>query len=409
MKRKAFLTALFLILCSQVLRAQEPQFTQAESFKDLFLKGDFNGKLRSFYMNRHFDISARTQESSALGAWLDYESAYWHHFGFGIAAYTSLPFILHDVNKDGAQVLKPGQTGYVALGKIYFQAEAFKSRVRLFRQELNTPFLNPHDIRMTPVTYEAYTLQNWSIDNLELMFSHVTKIKKMTETQFKSLSSEAGFPGTKYGITMFGLTYLLKDSLKAQAWDYYAHNFMNMFFMQVDKTWKIQDEISIVGSIQGLYQHNIGRSLNGKFNASMLGAQFVFSWFDTELVLAYTIADNSSDIQNPWASYPGFTSIMEEDNDLSGEKAWLVGLTYDFSRFLVNGLSLSICHAESYQPDSGSFFNVDQYETDMNLSYRFKGKYEGLLLSLRAALVDHSFSVAGERYSDFRIIINYDF
>ena len=63
-------------------------------------------------------------------------------------------------DRDGTLLLKPGQHGYTVLGQIYGKVKLFEDHfLNLYRYEYNTPFINKNDSRMTPNTFEGYTLQ----------------------------------------------------------------------------------------------------------------------------------------------------------------------------------------------------------------------------------------------------------
>ncbi len=373
------------------------------------MEGTLNAKARMYYMNRHFDASDRTQESMAIGGWLDYETPYWYGIGAGGAVYISQGAFFIDSDRDGAQFLRPHQKGFAVLGQSYLQAEALKTRVRIFRQIIDTPFLNPYDVKMAPVTFEAYTVESWYIKYLKLMFSHVTKIKRWNDSKFNNISVVAGFPGTDEPVTLGGIVFTPGDFLTLQVWDYYCHNFMNVVYAQLDARWKISDEFLLSGSCQGMYQNDVGRSINGDFNTGMLGFQSAIGGYGATITMGFTITDYSNDIVNPWGSYPGYTSIMEEDSDLAGEKAWVIGIAYDFSKIGIKGLSAFMNHTESFAPHNGTLFSPVQKELDFTVDYHFEGFLKNLSVRLRAAFVDGSLSTQGEDYSDYRVIVNYDF
>ena len=98
----------------------------------------------------------------------------------GGAAYTSQPFFIADEDRVGTNLLNPDQEGITVLGQAYLKAAyALGTSAKVFRQRIDTPFLNSYDVRMVPVTYEAYTLANSSIKGLDIMVSHVTGIKTL--------------------------------------------------------------------------------------------------------------------------------------------------------------------------------------------------------------------------------------
>ncbi len=381
----------------------------ADSLGEFFTGGKFDGKARAYYLNRHFS-RPHTDESLAVGGWLDYETALFYGLGAGAVVYTSQGLgIFTDPDRDGASLLAPGQHSYTVLGQAFLKAQLSETRAKVFRQELDTPMINPYDCKMTPKTVEAYTIESRDIPYLSVLASHVTKIKGWTDSSFTSMSEYAGFEDTSEPVTLAGLTFTPLDALEVQIWEYYAHEFMNIVYFQADGSLPLRPELKLIGSVQAIDQRDVGRAIGGEFSTGMGGIKTGVNWGGATLATGYTITSGSHDIVNPWGSYPGFTSIMEEDCDLAGEKAWLASLKYDFEHVGMRGLSAFFDYTHSRSPDTETDSSPFQNEYNLTVDYKFAGRLDGLWLRLRAAQVDNSKSTDGEDYSDYRIIINYDF
>ena len=187
------IAALWLVLCAGPAAAEYPPF---------FTNSTLTIHPRLYYLHRHFD-TPHTQESLALGGWAEFKSGEWHGLSFGLTPYTSQRLEGSDEN-DGGGLLQAGQHGYTVLGQAYARWSGWDSQVTLHRQILDTPLLNSFDVKMTPITFEAYTLENRSLTNLTLTFSQVEEIKTWTATSFQSLSQAAGFDGTDEGMVRTG-------------------------------------------------------------------------------------------------------------------------------------------------------------------------------------------------------------
>lgn len=396
----------FLFCVNDVSFAENER--EATSFKDFLQRDAMSGQFRTFFMRRHFD-TPQTQESMAIGGHLKYETPYWHNAGFGVAVYTAQPFIFNDSDRDGAGVLAPHQKGYTVLGEAFLKYKLGKTSAVLYRQVINTPFINASDFRMTPQTFEAYTLESKDIKNLTLTVSHVTKMKGWDKSKFIDMSEAAGISGTHKPVTMFGALFSPSENYKFQLWEYYCYDFMNIVYFQADVTRKIKDDAALLLSFQALDQQNIGEALAGEFHTGMAGVKTGLGFYGAEVNIGYTITNTNHDIINPWTSYPGYTSILDEDSDLAGERAWLLELIYDFGRIGIKGLSASLEHTESYIPHLGSFSKTNQKETDLNLEYHFSGKLKCLWMKFRCGFVENSLSTFGEDYRDYRFMVNYDF
>lgn len=377
-----------------------------DDVKDFIRQSRLDLKGRVYYMNRHFDGEG-TQESLAVGGWADYESAYWHGIGAGFAVYTSQGLLFTDKDKSGTGLLNDNQGGYTVLGQAYIQALVSKTRIRGYRQALDTPLLNRYDCKMTPVTFEALTIESRDIPSVLLTLSHVTGIKGWTDTTYQSPTVAAGFPDEDQPITLGGVVYEPDSQCKIQLWDYFCPNYLNSVYFQADVELPLDDKMLSM-SFQRLYQRDVGRGIGGEFSTGMSGIQTVFGASGFELTLGFTLTDEDHDIVNPWASYPGYTSIMEEDDDRAGEKAVVFGLSYDFSGIGLTGLNARTFHTQSWTPDRGETASPDQNETDFTLEYDFPGKLRGLQIALRNAWVFQDEALGGRDYSDFRVIVNYD-
>jgi hypothetical protein len=409
-----FIIIILIIFINPILFAQdtEQNTSSIDSPKknpwDAITSGKLIKHIRSYYMNRHFD-EPLTQESFALGGWLGYETAAWYGLSATVLGYTSQGLGLNDKDKSGAGLLGDEQDGITVLGQAYGQLKTENILIRLYRQALDTPFINGDDYRMVPYLYEAYTLQTTLIKKVQIFVSQITKIKGWTDTAFRSMSEFAGISDSNDGVTAAGAVYNPKDNLTIQAWNYYCYNFMNAAFAQIDYDWKFTDKVDLQLSAQGFYQANAGDALYGDFHTSLGGAQATLNWYGLKPKLGFTITDKSHDIVNPWSAWLGYTSIMEEDCDLAGEKAWIVGITYDLSNIGIKGFSVDLEHTRAYIPPRDWFSTDDQRETNLTIDYAFSGKLNGLALRLRAASVHYSFDTNLESYTDYRAILNYDF
>jgi hypothetical protein len=92
------------------------------------------------------------------------------------------------------------------------------------------------------------------------------------------------------------------------------------------------------------------------------------------------------------------------------EDGWLLGLSYDFSRVGLPGLSGFLNYADGDTPDGGPFASPDQSEFDITIDYRFQSRaLKGLWLRARAATLDQDDDVVGANdIDDYRIILNYE-
>jgi hypothetical protein len=200
-------------------------------------------------------------------------------------------------------------------------------------------------------------------------------------------------------------------AVRVQAWNYYDAGQWNTVYAQADATLPLGKEFTTTLSGQWIDQRGRESGFWGPFQTWMGGAMAVVGWRGCEAGFAYTDTSRGFQIVNPWAGYPGFTSIMEEDNNLAAERSWLLTATFDLSFAGVPGLKVHWDRTRSYvvSPPLG-MSNKDQFENDVTVDYAFRGALEGLALRARAAWVESSLTqyvLSGRDYTDYRFIVNY--
>jgi len=127
---------------------------------------------------------------------------------------------------------------------------------------------------------------------------------------------------------------------------------------------------------------------------------------------AFSITGAGNTIQNPWGSFPGFLSMIDQDFDQANEKAWLVGAAYDFSKVLVAGLSGNVNFAwgtDAINPSTRKTAS-NQAEYDLTVDYRpallRPAFLQGFWFRARADVVDQQNSkTLGYQ---FRLILNWE-
>ena len=368
---------------------------------------DFN--FRTYYLERNRDEGADSL-AWAIGGALEYRSGLWRdRIGIGATLYTSQPLYAPD-QKPGTGLLAPVQDGYTVLGESYVIVKPFgNSLLRLFRQGLTLPYINKHDSRMTPITFEAYLLLDNTSKRFNYVLGYVDKIKKRTATTFQPMSEAAGAEGTKYGVSMIGGRYNFSENARIGAIDYYGYNTFNTFYVEATGHRELGKDLELRLSGQYTNQQNVGDALIGDLDTDQFGIKLDASLAGATLTLAYTRTGNNSGIQKPWGGSPSYNSVIVEDFDRAGEDAWRVGAAYDFARVGLKDVSGFVNYTVGDTPDSGDNASADEDELDFTLDWKPKnGKLDGLWLRARVALINASGPDAVDM-GDYRLILNYDF
>jgi hypothetical protein len=406
--------ALLLMFLTPIPGGAEEQH-EADSLWGALHNGTLKGYARLYYKKKH-TLQGSTQESMAIGGMLHYETAWCKHVAAGLAGYTSQPFFVAPKTMAGAGLLDSHQEGYSALGQAYVKIKAFNSTGQFYRQELNTPFLiNPNDSRMTPVTFEAYTIRSTPVKDLNILASHVTKMKDRTSTTFVEMSSAAGY-AARQPVSLLGVAYDFLDDYSVTAWEYYSWAMMNSLYAELSGEWKVSDDLKTWAGVQGLQQQSTGQAIAGTFNTGAVGVRVGALYKDIDVELAFTSTDSKHDIVDPYdGDYPGYNSVMEEDFNRAGENAGRVSVHYNLGGLDLTGIHAYFTFVQSVTPNAGRAASPNMREFDYELRYKFADVFpddddlKGLTIRARYGAVQQDKIYGGQDYNDIRLICEYDF
>jgi len=375
--------------------------------RDSLQKGSLSLGLRNYYLNRDRE-QLPNSEAWAQGAALDYDSAWWKdRVRIGGTLYTTQK-LYGPSDKDGTLLLKQGQQGFNVLGEAYLEAKLVDDViVKLYRQGLYLPYINRHDNRMIPNTFEAYTISNTSSERFVYALGQVEKMKKRASDEFVSMTEAAGIDSEDHGVSVGGLRYKFDNGANIGVVDEYARDFMNIFYMEANTRNRVFFNINTNLSGQYTRQRSVGDELGGTFDTWTYGLKAAASYAGVVLTLAHTSTDSDNGIISPWGGRPSYLSIMLKDFDRADEDAWLIGMSTNFRYFYLKGLGAYFNYAVGNTPDSGRNASPDQKEFDITLEYRREeGLLEGLSMRLRYAKLNQD-GIDSNDISDLRAIVNY--
>lgn len=363
-----------------------------------------NLKPRTYYFDRRRDNTTDSRAWAAGGA-LEYRSGLWQdRVSFGTTVFTTQKLYgPHD--RSGSGLLKPVQEGFTVLGEAYLDIRiADENKLRLFRQSLNLPYVNKHDIRMIPNMFEALTITNGEDPRFNYIAGHVEQIKQRDSDKFIHMSEAAGAEGSKKGLSMAGARFALSDKVHVGAISHYSWDVFNTFFAEADGGWALSDRLAVRLSGQFTDQRSVGDELVGSFDTYNVGLRVAASYGGGVLTLAYSHTDNGAGIRNPYGGFPGYISIIVQDFNRAGEDAWLIGVSYDFKHASLPGFSGFVNFASG---DGRTDGGADEDEYDITVDYRPpEGFFDGLWLRTRVAHVDQHGANAND-FTDYRVIVNY--
>jgi hypothetical protein len=380
-------------------------------FRDTQL--DFNTRSYYFYRER-FDNTVA--EAWAMGGALSYRSGWlFDRFGMGAALYTAQR-LYGPQDRDGTLLLKPGQHGYTVLGQIYGKVKLFEEHaLNLYRYEYNTPFINKNDSRMTPNTFEGYTLQGTfggsdGAPGFSYVGGYITKIKERNADDFIWISRALGV-NAKRGAGMAGglFTY---GKFSLGAFNYYSQDVINIFYAESRYSLPITETLGALFAVQFTEQRSTGSELlQGSFSTNQVGIKGEASYGGAVLAIGYTHANRGADLRNPWGANPSYTAVMVQPFNRAGEKAVISRLSYDFSRLGLDGVGASVLVVHGWDRiDPGTKNKVpNENEFDADLQWRPTWSLlKGFSARLRYARV-HQYQGPRETLNEYRAIFNYDF
>lgn len=384
-------------------------------FRDTKL--DVNLRTFYFYRDNYPKTTPQTNEAWAIGGALSYKSGWFlNHFAIGAVGYLSEPLYGPD-DRDGTDLLKPGQKGYAVLGQIYGRVKLMEDHfLNLYRYEYNTPFINKYDSRMSPKTFEGYTVTGSSggkdgTPGFRYGGGYITKIKERNSEDFVWMSQDAGAPVHR-GVALGGAVFSL-GRFSLGAIDYYCDDVLNISYAEAKYTWSVTRKLGLLFAAQFTDQRSVGEDLlkGYDFSVNQVGMKTEMSYAGALFSVAFTTASSGADLQSPWSSYPGYTSVQVKDFNRAKEKALLVKAAYDFTPLGLEGVTAYALFVHGWDRINPSTGRAVSNENELNLDLQWKpksGLFKNFWPRIRYGVV-HQYEGEKNYIHDFRIIFNYDF
>ncbi len=392
-----------------------------EELPKFWSKSSLTPHFRAYSFSRDFSDD-EDPEAIAMGGELRYRSAQlFDRFNFGASYYISHG--VHDNGVDGTLLLGSNASDLNVLGQLYVEALIKDFHLRAYRQAFDLPYLNKQDSRMIPITHEAYSIRREGI-TVDFIAGQVTDIKLRDSESFISMAEAAGVGDpdrggrlgdlesdendSARGTSMAGLRYRLSDNSSIGAINYYTWDTFNILYSEFNFLKEWNEEIASKINMQFTHQDSIGDELIGEFSTNHFGVRARTSYKNAILTLAATNTGTGNAIQSPFGGRPSYLSLMRRDFDRANEVGFLVGLSYDFSKLGLPGVSAFTNFAwgnNAEDPDTKENL-PDITEYDFTVDYRpTSSLLNGLWLRTRYAYVDFE---GGEDTQDVRVILNYE-
>lgn len=403
---------LFLAVCSVGLMAA----TSAQGIypgspaKDAYvLPGGFDPvvQLRTYYFDQE-SLTGVPSAAWALGGWAGLRSPWWGDvFQAGIVAYTSQK-LYGPADKDGTKLLAPGQEQITVLGEAFGAVRILGQTVTGYRQLINRPFIAPHDNRMVPNTFEAYTVTG-SANDVSYTGGYITKMKIRQSDSFVWMSNAAGGTGKQEGVYYAGATWDFARNGYVRMDEQYAVDVFNTFYVDGKYPIAIDDKTTLTLGAQYYPQHSVGDAQIGSFSTYGMGLQAAVARGPIGIQLYYTQTGKGFDTQNPFGDHASYLNLMQVAFNTAGERAWAIGGNVDFAALGFTGLTASAIYADGRDriDDLTRTPIPNRNETDVRIDYAFgKGTIlEGLVATFRYSWLHQDGSP--QTATQLRAYINY--
>jgi len=396
-----------------------PQIREQLKDTPAFLRDSKAGiNIRSYYRDNVTNAStgAGWNEAWATGASVAFETGrLFNLISGGFVLYTSFPTYA-PIEHDGTGLLKPGQQQYGVLGQLYGKVHiADNHEIVAGRYLYDTPFMNPHDNRMSPKTFYGYVIHGTFGDEasggpaLRYGGGYIAAMKERNSTEFISMSRSAGASEDR-GVGVLGGMFSW-GPLRVGAIDYFNQDTINIFYTEGKIGMNRGENLEATLASQFAAQNSTGMNLlNGGtyWATNQFGVQGQLGFYDAILSAAFTTVNPGFNMQTPWSSNPFYTDAQIQAFNRAGESAIMVGLSYVFTPLGLPGVGASVQYFRGWTQAPAAGAPVLEDEWNFNLEYRPNWEFlKGLWLRARYGQARIDQSGVRTTIDEVRLILNY--
>ncbi len=341
---------------------------------NIFEEVKTSGYLRTAY-EIHAIKESNTFKDGAIGGKLHIETGTYEGISLGTSFYTS-----NTLGSDDNQGLVPFRgevdNSYTILGEAYIQGVWGNTRVKIGRQEIDTPFADTDDIGMVPNTFEAYVLQNRDLTDTTLFLA---QIQKMAGVDAEIVDAFTPLNGDN-NMQVVGATYEGVENLTISAWYYHIKDAKidSIAYIEIDyeaeycsiglqvakQGYSIGKDATVFGITAGTRYAPLGLNFSASYNKAWDNA--AFSGFGGGPFFAnseYLISDNAG--------------VYGEQSN--------IGIAWDATSIGIENLNISFNHAllknqakqKATETDIILGYTLGKHLETHLIASNIKGKYVG--------------------------------
>lgn len=232
-------------------KIKETQQLDVNRFTKMFKNGSFSGQIRLSHVHSYPETTgSNITQDSAVGGQLKYETASLFGVSFAAAFYTSNS-LSRPSDKDFDNTLTSNNKSYNILAESYVNYSYEGLNLRLGRQQLDTPYVDSDDWRMTPHTFEAYQA-TYEYKNVSFMAANVRNWQGVD-----TMADDGSWDGNSWSQTgqnnkgtYFGSVGYADDFIETALWYYNAGDMTSAWFADAIVAQNINENISINLGVQ---------------------------------------------------------------------------------------------------------------------------------------------------------------
>ena len=355
-------------------------------------------------------------EALTSGGWISYQSGYLADFlKLSGTVYTSQPLYAPadagetlNLTKDGDQITTLGQAnvGIKVLGQ----------EITAGRELVRTPYINPNDSRMIPLTFEGVVLLPAAGDDphLDYIASYLWRYKPRDTAEFVPFTEPLGVTEDE-GVLINGAHYRAAN-FNVGFVNYWIKDAMNTAYGEADYALHLgaaHDGPELRVGLNDTDQRSVGAELipGSPFATFQASARLIASYRGFVLTGALSQVGREAEFLKPYGWSPSYTAMMISSFQRAGEFGTLARLSYDFSRLGIDGLGFYVSlgrGTDAINPATGASL-PNRNEIDLRLEYEPHGsRLEGLRVQLDyidEQLIDNP--TPSDDLTQFRASVNY--
>ncbi|MFL0162988.1 OprD family outer membrane porin [Aquirufa salirivi] len=454
-----------ILVCSLfVLRIAQANSTPAStsdssSIWNTLTNGKIRPNLRYFYMNTDNVGEAYDAYAHGIGLGLSYESAPWKHISLGISgqwmyninASSFVPDakfpILNRYEMGLFDLIQPQSMSILSrLEKLYIAYSIQKSSIKMGRQVINTPFINPQDGRLRPTAIAGIWVDWNNIPQTKIEGGYIKAISPRSTTQWFDIGESMGiYPqglnpdGSKsnylgniksLGIGMIGITLKQWKPWSIQVWNMYVDQVMYTGMLQADAQWPTNQKSQWIAGVQYIEQHALQHGGNSEPSKTYMSTGAMSRTFGAKLGWENKQWKSSINFNRitgegrylmprEWGKDPFYTFMPRERNEGFGDvQAYVAKIAYQWKKIPVK---TQVAHGYFLLPQVNEFalnkYAMPSYsQSNIEVTFEPKGKWKGSSFSLiyvykngmENGILADKFIINKVNMSQVNFIVNYN-